>query len=229
MDMSPEQIEQMLDSSNYGDRLKALNHIRNQPTESAFGFLLRASGDSNARVRYAAISQLGSLGMACLEKGTPGFDRETALLMLRDRLAADPEIDVKAAAADSLGALRCREAFPDLERAYRSTSEWLLQFSIVAALAELGEPQAYSLLLEALESPVELVQTAAITALGELCEPQAVSHLLPFVTSGDWQIRFRVAQALARIGTPETEAALAMLAQDSVEQVAQAASSWEGS
>jgi HEAT repeat protein len=223
MDMSPEQIEQMLDSGNYGDRLKALNHIRKLPTADAFGLLLRASGDSNARVRYAAISQLGSLGMACLEQDRPGFDRATAVMLLRDRLAADPEIDVKAAAADSLGALRCQEAYEDLERAYRGTKEWLLQFSIIAALAEVGEPRAYDLLVEALQSPVDLVQTAAVTALGELSEARSVPHLLPFVTSDDWQMRFRVAQALARIGTPDTQAALTQLAQDSVEQVAQAA------
>jgi HEAT repeat protein len=65
-----------------------------------------------------------------------------------------------------------------------------------------------------------LIQTIAISALGELGDKRALPLLLPYASNADWQIRYRVAQALGRLGGAEAEAALEILAKDQVEQVA---------
>ncbi len=90
--------------------------------------------DKNTRVRYAAVSQLDTLGQN---------NKTASLEILRDRLFNDPEPDVQAAAADAIGGLKLVEAFEDLANIYHDTSEWLVQFSIIAALGELGEPRGF--------------------------------------------------------------------------------------
>lgn len=212
--MTPAEISALLDSEDYGDRLKALNAIRALELPDAFELICKAIADSNARVRYAAVSQLASLGR---------HDRDRAQEILLDRLDNDPETDVQAAAADALGGLKLTEAYPALEAAYHRSGDWLLQFSIVAALGELGDRRAIDLLEVAVQSPTELVRTAAVAALGELGDERAIPLLLPFVDDDDWQMRHRVAQALRQFSQPEAQAAVAKLAQDKAAAVAAAA------
>jgi HEAT repeat protein len=214
METTPESTAAQLASADYGERLSGLNSLRQIDPAAAFALIQPVLADPNVRVRYAAVSQLATLGTQ---------DPQAALVVLRDRLLNDPEADVKAAAADALGALQLREAFPELNAAYHATTDWLIQFSIVAALGELGAPDGVELLTEALASPVELVQTTAITALGELGDPRAVELVLPFAQSEDWQVRYRVAQTLSRFSGEAVTAALAILAQDSEAAVAEAA------
>lgn len=214
MTSTPESVQTLLDSDDYGDRLSGLNHLRSLDPSLAFSMIQKLVVDTHVRVRYAAVSQLASLG-----KQNPAL----ALDLLRDRLLNDPESDVKSAAADALGALKLTEAYPDMAELYHSTSEWLVQFSIVACLGEMGDPRGFDLLTEALSSPVELVQTAALIALGELGNPDAIPLLTSFLSHPDWQIRYRLTHALERFGDPVVQTALETLAQDSVEQVAQEA------
>ncbi len=213
MTITPESVGELLKSADMGDRLRAVNQMRELDPNVAFEMIQTAIGDSNARVRYAAVSQLASLGSQ---------DRAAALTILRDRLR-DSEPDVQAAAADSIGALQLTEAFDDLRSLYNVTPEWLVKFSIVAALGELGDARAFDLLEDAIQSPNELMQIAAIGSLGELNDARAVSVLTPFAENPDWQVRFRVAQALARLNQPEARSVLETLAQDEMGPVAQEA------
>jgi HEAT repeat protein len=214
MSVTPEMVRQALNSEDLGDRLRAVNHLRELEPGVAFELAQTAIADANARVRYAAVSQLSSLGAQ---------DRDTAATILRDRLLHDTEPDVQAAAADSIGGLKLREAFPELQQVYHGTSEWLLQFSIVAALGELGDARGFELLREALASDEGLLQLAAIGSLGELGNPQAVDLLIPYATSPDWQVRHRLAQALGRLGGEEARRILTQLSEDEMPEVAQAA------
>jgi HEAT repeat protein len=211
MSITPESIAQALQSEDLGDRLSAVNQLRTLPTPVAFELLKQAIGDRNARVRYAAVSQMSSLGHE---------DLAQSLTILRDRLYTDPEMDVKAAAADAIGALHLTEAYPDLENCYRQVKDWLLQMSIISTLGELGDPRGFELLKDALSSPEALVQGAAIGSLGELKNPEAVPLIQPFATHEDWQIRYRVAQALGNLGGPEALALAQVLSQDPMEPVA---------
>lgn len=212
MSVTAESVKALLESEDFGQRLRGVNQLRELEPRVAFGLIQPAVNDGNVRVRYAAVSQLSSLGSQ---------DLQVSLGLLRDRLHNDPESDVKAAAADSLGALKLTEAFEDMQALYHQTDEWLIQFSIAAALGELGDPRGFDLLTEALTSENELVRTAAIGAIGELRDPRAVPLLAPFVTDADWQIRYRVVQALGHFPDhPEAQQLLKSMATDSMEAVA---------
>lgn len=219
MAITPDSVRELLHSDDYGERLRAVNQLRELDLAAAFDLAQLAANDGNARVRYAAISQLASLGQQDLATVEP---------LLRRALTNDPEPDVQAAAADAIGGLQLRSAYADLASVYHSSGEWLVQFSIVAALGELGEPQAFALLQEAVQSDNDLVITAAIGALGELQDERAIPILVGFVTHPDWQVRHRLVQALAQFPQPEAQAALATLAADSAAIVAEAAAQHRG-
>lgn len=214
MTINPESIQQLLNSEDFGEKVRGINQLRQIEPKIAFEMIKPLVNDSNPRIRYAAVSQFDTLGTD---------DRQTSLEILRDRLFNDSEFDVQAAAADAIGGLKLTEAYEDLERVYYGTSEWLLQFSILAALGELGEPRGYELLIEALSSDNSLIRTAAISALGDLGDERAVSHVIPLADDEDWQVRHRVAQSLGRLGGSQSRVTLEKLAKDSVESVAQEA------
>lgn len=216
MDITPESVKELLDSEDFGMRIRGLNQLREIETETAFAMVQPLIVDENTRVRYAAVSQLDTLG---------SNHKEQALEILRDRLFNDPEPDVQAAAADAIGGLKLVQAFDDLANVFHDSSEWLVQFSIIAALGELGDARGFELLKEALNSDNNLLQTAAIGSMGELGDNRAVPLLATFVDNEDWQIRYRLAQALGRLGGEEAQAVIAKLAEDESEQVAQEAKS----
>ncbi|WP_448527770.1 HEAT repeat domain-containing protein [Parathermosynechococcus lividus] len=206
-------IQQLLASADVGDRLQGLNQLRSLEPEVAFPLVQPLIQDANARIRYAAVSQLATLGHV-----NPTQTQE----LLRDRLLHDSETDVRAAAADAMAALQLPFALEDLETAYHSTDDWLLQFSIVAALGALANPAAVTLLKEALNSSQELVMLAAIGSLGELKQPDILDVLRPFVDYPDWQVRHRLAIALGQIGTADAKQILEQMQTDSAQAVVEA-------
>ncbi|WP_310429378.1 phycobilisome degradation protein NblB [Chamaesiphon sp. VAR_48_metabat_135_sub] len=206
-----ESIATLINSENKGDRITALNMVRELEPTIAFGYIKQLVTDNNTRVRYAAVSQLATIG---------SVDLTESFTILRDRLIDDPEPDVQAAAADAIGALKLTAAFDDLQHLYETTPEWLVQFSIIAALGELGEPRGLQLLQTALTNETTLIQTAAIGSIGELGDPDGVESIIPFVTHPDWQIRYQLARALRNLGGELAAQNLAILATDDVEQVA---------
>jgi HEAT repeat protein len=214
MDVTFEAVQQLLQSQDYGDRLRGVNQLRYLKPDEAFGLMQHAIADANARVRYAAVCQMPALGTQ---------DLALSRQILQDRLHHDKEVDVQSAAADAIGALKLTDLFEDLQTSYHQSSEWLLKFSIVAALGDLGSLQAFALLEDALGSDNELLKTAAIGSFGELGDRRAVPLLIPYATHPDWQIRYRVMQALSYLGGDEARQTLHQLMDDPVEQVAQEA------
>ncbi|EDX87882.1 PBS lyase HEAT-like repeat domain protein [Synechococcus sp. PCC 7335] len=217
---TPEQLRPLLNSENFGDRIKGINLLRDIEPATAFKLIQPLCQDSNTRVRYAAVSQLSTLGEQ---------DPTVALNLLKSAIV-DPEPDVQAAAADSLGALKLTEAFSDLQTLYQNTSEWLVQMSVVACLGEMGDPRAFDLLQTALEEGNSLVSVSAMGALGELQDERAIPLLLPYVDNDDWQVRHRLAQALGHFAQhPDAIAALQTLANDKSDLVAETAKSHQTS
>ncbi|MGB3300660.1 MAG: HEAT repeat domain-containing protein [Phormidesmis sp.] len=213
-DQSPEAVSLALKSENFGDRIKAINQLRNLDPRTAFTLIQPLCDDPNTRVRYAAVSQISTLGEQ---------DKPTALRVLTASLG-DPEPDVQAAAADALGALKLTDALDDLKELYDMTPEWLVKMSIVACLGEMGDARAFSLLESALTADNSLVSVSAIGALGELEDDRAISLLLPYASSDDWQVRHRVAQALSHFPNhSEVVQALQKLANDESALVAETA------
>lgn len=214
MTLTPESVAELLQSADYGDRMRGINQLRELPPETAYTLIKPLVTDEHPRVRYAAVSQLSVLGQVNLAE-VEGI--------LRERLVADKELDVQAAAADGMGALKITAAYPDLEERYYQTNDWVLRLSIVATLGELGDARALNLLKDALGSSEPLIQSAAISALGELKHPEAVSLIQPFINDADWQTRYRVAQALTNVGGAAAEPLLQILSQDEVTPVAEMA------
>lgn len=212
MNPSVDDVKALLTSADYGDRINGVNQARYLDRAIAFDLLKGVAVDPNARIRYAAVSQMAEAG-----KVNP----EAAAELLRNLLHNDSEVDVQAAAADALAALRCAGAFEDLAQVFEQSTEWLLRMSIVASLGELGDPRAFDLLASALTAGDGLILISAIGALGELGDPRAVPLLIPFATDEDWQIRYRTVQALGRLGGAEAHATLASMVNDPVEQIAQ--------
>ncbi len=206
-----EQLLAQLQAQDLGERLRAINQARPLPPEQALEVLWRGCEDANARVRYAAVSQLGTLTLP-----DPGLPLPLLLRLLKQ----DPEFDVRAAAAAALGDLKQAQVLPDLLEAYQAEPEWLAQFSIIAALGELGNLDAFEILAQALRGGNELIRTAAAAALGDLADPRAIPVLESRLTDPDWQLRYRITLALARIGGEATRPGLTQLASDPVEQVA---------
>lgn len=210
-------LKEQLAMDDMGLRMKAIHASRSLSLAERFELLVIAAADSYARVRYDAVSQIGTVGTADLQK---------SLEILSNCLLTDSEIDVRAAAAASLGALQLTQSFDILKTAYESTNDWMFQFSIVAAIGELGDAKGFDFLAEALQSPNDLVKIAAIGSLGDLGKPEAVDLLLPLVESEDWQVRHRVAQSLAQLGGDRAKAGLEKLANDPMPQVSEATQSF---
>jgi HEAT repeat protein len=210
MSHSSDTIQALLNSDNFSDKVRGLNQLRQLDPAIAFPLLKPLVNDPNPRIRYAAVSQLDPAGQGNLDE---------ALELLRDRLFNDPEIDVQSVAADVIGGLKLTAAYPDLQRAYEQTPEWLLQMSIVATLGEMGDRRGFDLLKIALTSENSLIRTAAISALGELGNPDALALLAPLIQDEDWQVRYRLAQAIAQLQHPDSPTLLQQLATDEVEQV----------
>ncbi|MBF2078512.1 MAG: HEAT repeat domain-containing protein [Synechococcales cyanobacterium T60_A2020_003] len=216
MTVTPESIQTLLNSEDFGDRITAVNQMRQLDPAIAFEMMQAVISDSNVRVRYAAVSQMASLGEQ---------DRAKVLPLLLNGIA-DPEPDVQAAAADAIGALKLTEAFDQLQSLYDTTTEWLVKFSIIAALGELGDTRPFGMLEDALQSDNELIKTAAIGSLGELGDRRAVPLLIPFASDEDWQVRYRVAQALSRFDDADAQATLKALTSDDMDAVANAAKAY---
>ncbi len=207
-------IDQLLKSEKFGDRIKAINQLRTIDPAKAFTLIQPLCDDPNTRVRYAAVSQIATLGTQ---------DKSTAFKVLTASLG-DPEADVQAAAADALGALKLTDALADLQELYETTSEWLVQMSIVACLGEMGDSRAFDLLAVALKSENSLVSVTAIGALGELQDERAIALLIPYAHDDDWQVRHRVAQAISYFPNhPDVIQVLDRLAQDTSALVAETA------
>jgi HEAT repeat protein len=213
MSITPDSAKALLSSEDFGDRIQGINQLRQLGAAEAFELLQPVVQDANVRVRYAAVSMLASVGKVDLAR---------SLELLRTSLR-DSESDVVAAAADAIAALHLKDGYNDLLELYQATSDWIVRFSIVAALGEMGDPRGFDILAHAIQSADSLLVPAAIGAMGELGDPRAIALILPYLDDADWQVRHRVLHALLHFDTPETKAALQTLAKDSKAQIAEQA------
>lgn len=209
-----EELNQLASSENWGNRIKAINLLRELSGDEALPLLSDLAIDSNTRVRYAAVSQIGTLNLS---------DKSLPLPMLKERLETDPEVDVRAAAAAALGDLKQPGTLQDLLAALQREDEWLMVLSIVAALGELGDPGAFDAVLAAASDENVLVRSTAASALGDLGDERGLDALQTLAKDPDWQTRHRVCIALGKIGSEKAHSILETLASDEEAQVASTA------
>lgn len=208
-----EYLSAQLSSSNVKDRVLAMIELQKEtmPAQVAYPLIQKALKDETIQVR----------GMAAFSLGIkPTSESLSQLIQI---LATDPDHNVRAMAAGALGYLGDPEALNALCHAFFEDTDWLVQFSAAISLGNLKDSRAIAVLLEALERDCPLLQEAAVMALGEIGAVEQVHQILAFVSSSDWMMRKRVADALGNLPCPQSQAALRYLSTDVNPQVAEAA------
>lgn len=204
-------IAEQLESPNSRDRLLALASLRDVSDAEAVPLIKKVLNDDLLQIRSMAVF---ALGIKQTEECYP---------LLVQILEMDPDYGIRANAAGALGYLEDHRAFEPLCRAFYEDTEWLVRFSAAVSLGNLKDQRAKQVLLQALDSKEEVMQQAAIAAIGEVGIGEAVPQLLTFVSSPDWLVRQRLAEALGNLPGEQSVSALRFLTKDDHPQVSQAA------
>jgi HEAT repeat protein len=207
------QLEAQLQSPTVKDRVLAMIEIQKGliPPLEVLPLIQLALADENTQVRGMAVYFLGI---------QPTSENLSLLVPI---LTTDPDPNMRAIAAGALGYLEDRRAFEPLRYAFYEDDCWLVQFSAAVALGNLKDPQATTVLLEALDNEHGLMQEAAIAALGEIGAVETLPRLLQFVDAADWLLRKRLAEALGNLQSSQSQSALKFLKGDSNPLVAESA------
>ena len=175
-------------------RIAAAEALVRLAGEEAVDALIKAlQEDESALVRGAAIDGLATLG------------GPTALDAIRGALA-DPDPEIRAKAADTLGNEGYQEAIDDLIATLHQDDVEAVRAAAARAIAKLAGEKAVAALITALEeddSP--LVRILAIEGLADLGDPKAIEPLLTALSDPDAGVRKAAAAALERFGVQVTE------------------------
>lgn len=173
---------------------RIIDALRRLKDERAVLPLIEHLCSRSDRVRTRAAEALGSIGDS------------TALEPLMDRFRQEPSVTAQAAIVKSLGELKDSAALPALRQALEKPDP--VRCKAVAALAELGGPDATRLILEQLEHPSGPVRYQAATALGRIGSATAIPHLERLAGDADDMVRRAAVKALRELGDDRTESAL---------------------
>jgi HEAT repeat protein len=175
-------LEALADGENPGRRnaaLEALTHCGS----AALPTLLEATRAEDVDVRKQVVDALAAIA------DPRSGDRLSELL-------ADPDANVRGAAADALGAAGSERTAPALLAAAAQDPERLVRLSALRALVRLDVPIAAGELEPALSDPV--LRPAAYALLGGSDDPQAVEWLMKGVEDGSRTSREAAMEALVR-------------------------------
>lgn len=205
--MELHQIETYIDSPNPENRMKAITELRNYEPNLVVPLLKRRMYDQEFVVRSFVAMGLG------YKQTEEGFE------LLLDLIEYDRDYNVRAEAANSL-AKYGEGAIPHLVKLFQQDSNWLVRYSIFAALDLRQYPE---ILLEfctlGLKGDDLIIQQIAIASLEQLAntpqEAKALELLLAIATSEPGEIRAQVARVLRHFEDPRVEATLINLRQDS--------------
>ena len=209
--MELHQIETYLDNPNPQNRMKAITELRNYEPNLVVPLLKRRMYDQEFIIRSFVAISLGH------KRTGEGFE------LLLDLIEHDRDYNVRAEAANSL-AKYGESAIPHLVKLFRQDSNWLVRYSIFAAIDLRQYPE---ILLEfctlGLRGDDSVVQQTAIASLGQLAntpqQSKALELLLSAATSEQGVIRAQVAIVLRHFEDPKAEATLMNLRKDSDYQV----------
>ncbi len=209
--MQIQQIQVKIDSSNPQERMKAIAELRNYEPSVVIPLLQRRMKDSEFIIRSLVASELGN------QLTDEGFK---SLLTL---IESDPDYNVRAEAANSLANYGDR-AIPHLVSMFQEDSHWLIQLSILAAVAELEQPSILlDLIDEALLESDPIVELTAISCLiklkGTHLEQKAILKLEKLSMVSEVDTRVQVAKVLGNFEQTKAKKLLADLRQDTDHRV----------
>lgn len=192
MSGSEDSIESLLGSQSSLERIRGINRIDEygQFSDQVEQLAHMSSEDGDNQVRYSAISRLASMKRECMSP-----DQVTLVLdCARKVLTTDREVSCQAGAADVITGLKLSEAFDDLIERYRTTTDWVLKFTILAGLGEMGDERSFDFLKRVIDNDGDgetLLLTAAIGSLGELGDKRGLPIIEKYLEHEDLPLRER--------------------------------------
>ncbi len=201
------QIKTYLDSPNPQNRLKAITELRNYEPNLVVPLLKRRMCDREFVVRSFVAIGLGN------KRTDEGFE------LLLDLIEHDRDYNVRAEAANSL-AKYGEQAIPYLVQLFQQDSNWLVRYSILAAIDFTQHPEIILELSDlGLRGEDSVIKQQAIAYLGQLAptpqKSQALELLLTAAKSEEVAVRAQVARVLSLFEDARAKTALANLRQDS--------------
>ncbi|WP_019506175.1 HEAT repeat domain-containing protein [Pleurocapsa sp. PCC 7319] len=205
--MELHQIETYIDSPDPQNRMKAITELRNYEPDLVVPLLKRRMCDQELIIRSFVAMGLG------YKRTDEGFE------LLLDLIEHDRDYNVRAEAANSLAKYGA-EAIQHLVQLFRQDPNWLVRYSIFAAIDLTNNPEILlELIVLALKGEDLVVRQTAIANLEQLANtPQksiALELLLSAAKSDQGTIRAQVAKVLRHFEDPDAETALMNLRQDS--------------
>ncbi|MFP5260947.1 MAG: HEAT repeat domain-containing protein [Blastocatellia bacterium] len=185
-------------------RAAAANAFAQVESDAALPHLLGALNDKDSWVRYFAARSIGHHGYG------EGLDP------LAEVARGDGASHVRIAAVDSLGKIDGPRAVAILSSLVQSPDTDLAAAAL-KSLGQINDPAALPPLLDALRSPVAAIRLEALQALGARGEKEAVEAIQwAAATDSDSQVAGAAIEALARLATQESVAALVDLTAQAV-------------
>lgn len=200
MSESDGSIEGLLGSQSSLERIRGVNRIDEYGTfsDQVEQLAHMSCEDGDNQVRYSAISRLASVKRDSLSP-----DQVTLILdCVRRVLTTDREVTCQAGAADVITALKLSEAFDDLINRYKTSTDWVLKFTILAGLGEMGDERSFDFLKEVIDNDGDgetLLLTAAIGSLGELGDKRGLPIVEKYLEHEDLPLRERAKIAVDRL------------------------------
>lgn len=205
--MELHQIETYLDSPDPQNRMKAITELRNYEPDLVVPLLKRRMCDQEFVIRSFVAIGLG------LKRTDEAFE------LLLNLIEHERDYNVRAEAANSL-AKYGEGAIPHLVKLFKQDSNWLIRYSILAAIDLTNYPELLlDLCVVGLKGEDPFVRQAALGSLEQLAKtPQedlALELLLATAKSEQGEIRAQVARVLRYFEDPKAQTALKNLRQDS--------------
>ena len=204
--MELHQIETYIDSPDPQNRMKAITELRNYEPDLVVPLLKKRMFDQEFVIRSFVAAGLG-------------FKRtDEAFELLLNLIEHERDYNVRAEAASSL-AKYGEGAIPHLVKLFKQDSNWLIRYSILAAIDLTNHPELLlDLCVVGLKGKDPVVKQTALASLEKLVKtPQenlALELLLAAAESEQVEIRAQVARVLRYFADPKAQTALKNLRQD---------------
>ncbi|MBE9060218.1 HEAT repeat domain-containing protein [cf. Phormidesmis sp. LEGE 11477] len=213
--MEISEIKTLLTHEDPQMRLRALVALKDYDAAAAVPLLVEQRQDDAFLVRSFVAMGLGRKRS------------ESAYAALIEMLSNEPDYNVKAEIANSLG-LYGKRSTDRLVALFKASDNWLVRRSILAIMPEMECPeQLFEIAMLALEDRDETISQAGISTLALLADTaqsqSALEAILPTLQNKSWRSRLALAYALKPFDQPAAKDALIQLRQDEHHKVVAAA------
>jgi len=182
----------MLTDENEQVRLKAIDAVSRFKCREAIPPLIMLLQNCSWAVRANAAEALGEIGQA------------SAAAALHTTLKYDEVVEVRMAAAKSLGKIRDPQSVKPLEEALQD--EHSVRCRAITALGKIAAKSSQAALLAMLRDPAPEIRFHAAQALGELGDANAARSLECLLSDESALVRRGAVKALIKLGDPRGEA-----------------------